>query len=230
MVSYRGEDASPVASLLDMANHEACDWSTIWSSFCKRASGENVQGYWPYEMLMPVALQFATRVRVEVWRLLAQQKAAHLTPDNPGIIDQLKAFAKTIASDFKAAIPGERTDAKQVPAFTSCELKSEHPPNITSILHAEWGETNAASDGTQSSSVPLRLAEAIKAELKLDGGSVTACRHLVHFGTILRIWRIALVRESGTPGDPTWHVNHILKAGQAPEDTSDASLLGGALP
>lgn len=150
----------------------AQDWTSVWNQICIELDPK-WRGHFPYERLFPIALNYAVRIRISIWKELAEEKFNQFDDDSKNkLVNELRIFF-----------------LKPVSLLTSCEIKGEVKSSRGYILDRV--------DLKDSKDKPLQgLAQNIEKLKPSETTQVDSCPDLLGLGMVVREYRIQITMDS----------------------------------
>lgn len=146
----------------------AQEWTSAWNQICNELDPK-WRGHFPYERLFPIALNYAVRIRISIWKELAEEKFNQFDDDSKNkLVKELEDFF-----------------VKPVSLLTSCEIKGEVKSSRGYVLHRV--------DLKDSVDNPLQgLAQEIEKLKPSETTQVNSCPDLLGLGMVVREYRIII--------------------------------------
>ena len=146
----------------------AQEWTSAWNQICNELDSK-WRGHFPYERLFPIALNYAVRIRISIWKELAEEKFNQFDDDSKNkLVKELEDFF-----------------VKPVSLLTSCEIKGEVKSSRGYVLHRV--------DLKDSVDNPLQgLAQEIEKLKPSETTQVNSCPDLLGLGMVVREYRIII--------------------------------------
>lgn len=150
----------------------AQDWTSVWNQICNELDPK-WRGHFPYERLFPIALNYAIRIRISIWKELAEEKFNQFNATSKiKLVEELKDFF-----------------VKPVSLLTSCEIKGEVKSSRGYIL--DRLDLKVPADTNLQG-----LAQAIKQLNPSETTQVDSCPDLLGLGMVVREYRIQITMDS----------------------------------
>ena len=164
-------DPSAITNLNTERMIHAQDWTSAWNQICNELDSK-WRGHFPYERLFPIALNYAVRIRISIWKELAEEKFNQFDDASKNkLVEELQDFYK-----------------KRVSLLTSCEIKGEEKSSRGYVLHRV---------DLKDSAKPLeKLAQKIRELNPSETTHVNSCPDLLGLGMVVREYRIQITIES----------------------------------
>lgn len=146
----------------------AQEWTSAWNQICNELDPK-WRGHFPYERLFPIALNYAVRIRISIWKELAEEKFNQFNDDSKNkLVKELEDFF-----------------VKPVSLLTSCEIKGEVKSSRGYVLHRV--------DLKDLVDNPLQgLAQEIKKLKPSETTQLNSCPDLLGLGMVVREYRIII--------------------------------------
>ena len=150
----------------------AQEWTSVWNQICNELDPK-WRGHFPYERLFPIALNYAIRIRISIWKELAKEKFNQFDATSKiKLVEELKDFF-----------------VKPVSLLTSCEIKGEVKSSRGYIL--DRLDLKVPADTNLQG-----LAQAIKQLNPSETTQVDSCPDLLGLGMVVREYRIQITMDS----------------------------------
>ena len=161
-------DRTSITNLAIERMIHAQDWTSAWNQICNELDSK-WRGHFPYERLFPIALNYAVRIRISIWKELAEEKFNQFDDaSKKKLVEELQVFF-----------------GKRVSLLTSCEIKGEEKSSRGYVLHR--------ADLKDSKDNPLQgLAQEIEKLKPSETTQVNSCPDLLGLGMVVREYRIII--------------------------------------